>query len=493
MPTTVSIIAGHRRIPVPPLAAGEAPIVPASRLVLEIEGDGVPAEIDINGERHPVIRTDDATRGHTIIDPFRSTGFQRFQLHGETYCFGTADAKLELDGILDILEIIGREGLSWGHQLIFSSGTAIRDARVDYAWLRTVGEAIIEACRAIADQPASVITVEPGLQRPRGGRPHISKTLSKIRANPGAMLEEHEHGLFEAHGRRFMPRKVVAFARNVTYDTIANRRATRLLLATADLAAYVAQSRDIPTQHERWLATLTREVHRLLSDFPFNALIRAADRIPDSPSITELRDPRYELTYRLHEELVTERGWEPGRNVADRFAYVGYSDQIYQAFVAVLLANAYHADRIVPYLRADLDHPSFRSERWDIYYDTAPPAPQYTSWRDKSSRPARLTPDYCIIDRLEHRGLLGDAKYRGNGNGGRLPGSSLNDCQVYMQHFDIRTFAVFYPGPDRLIEAISGDGYTILEVSVTPFDGVADWVATAVRPRLDELMEGIAH
>ncbi len=489
MPTAVTILAGGRRIPIPPLAQGEPPIVPAQHLVIEIEGDAVPGEILVNDEPFPVIRAADGRRGHTLLDRFRSAGFHRFQVDGETFCFGTADAKLELDGILTILRTIGHEGLSWGHQFIFSTGAVIRDPRVDYAWLRTAGREILNACLEIAERPAGEYTVRPRLQRPRGGRARLAETLSKLRADPTALLEEHERGIVMVDGRRFMPRKVVSGSREVTHDTVANRRATRLLLASAALAYDVAKSADLPKRYRQWVEALRGQLNVLLAQFPFSNLIRVADRVPEAESVIEHTDPRYVLTYRLHDELTNELGWEPGLDVSDRFAYVGHSDEIYQAFVAVLLANAFGAERAVPYLRRNLTEPCFRSDRWDIYYDTAPPAPEYTSWRDRSSRPARLTPDYCIIDRRERRGLLGDAKYRSTPDRGRLPSSSLNDCQVYMQHFGVRNFAVFYPGPDRLIDEISGEGNTILEVSVTPFNGVAEWIATEVRPRLEALLE----
>lgn len=485
---SVTVIAGRERIPVPPLPSGTPPLVPAQQVVIEIEGTSLPIDISVNDESVPLIRTADATRGHILLDCFRSTGFHRLLLGTETYCFGTADAKLQLDGILRILDTIGREGLSWGHQLMFSDGATIRDSRVDYAWLRSASRRILSACNSIASRPLTKYSPQTRFQRPTGGRLRLAETIARIRRDSRTLLEAHPSGPFEHGGRRFMPRMAFLDSPTLSHDTPANRRATRLLQGTSDLIATISAGQDVPKRQRTWLNLLDAEFRLLLDLFPFKGLIQVCDRIADSPSVAELTDPRYRMVHELYDELFNLCGWTPSRKLASRFAYIGYSDQIYQAFVAVLLGSAFDAKRTLPYLHTNMAEPSFRSDNWDIYYDTAPPAPAFASWRDRSSRPAQLTPDYCVVDRRGQRGILGDAKYRGNGSG-RLPTSSISDCQVYMQHFGVKNFAVFYPGADAFMSEISGDGHTILEVSITPFAGVATWVAQEVRPALLTLME----
>jgi hypothetical protein len=486
---SVTVIAGRERIAVPPIHSASPPIVPAQQVVVEIEGTSLPFDISVNDESVPLIRTVDATRGHLLLDCFRSTGFHRLLVGTETYCFGTADAKLQLEGILRILDMVGREGLSWGHQLMFSDGATIRDSRVDYAWLRGTSRRILSACSSIASRPLTRSSVEPRFQRPQGGRLRLADTIARIRRDPRDLLEAHPAGPFKHGSRRFMPRMAVLDSPTVSHDTSANRRATRLLRGTLDLIASIGAGQDVPKRQRTWLKLLETELRLLLDQFPFKGLATVCDRISESPSVAELTDPRYRVVYELCDELFNLCGWAPSRKLANRFAYISYSDEIYQAFVALLLASAFDAKRVLPYLRKDMVGPSFRSDDWDIYYDTAPPAPSFASWRDHSSRPARLTPDYCIVDRRAGRGILGDAKYRGNGGGGRLPMSSIGDCQIYMQHFGLKNFAVFYPGADAFMSEITGDGHTILEVSITPFTGVAAWVAQEVRPALVRLLE----
>ena len=488
---TVTVIAGTRRIAVPPMLVGDPPLVPAQNVLVELEDDSLPSEVLLNEELRPIVRTTDAKRGHLLLDCFRSTGFHRVVLSGQLFCFGTADAKLELDGVLRILDVIGQEGLSWGHQIMFSSGATIRDPRVDYSWLRGASKDALSACISIAERPLTRYATTTQFQRPRGGRLRLSETISRLRSDPGSLLEEHERGMISVGSRRYMPRMASLDARGISHDTIANRRATRLIRSILDLIDSFEPVDGVPKRHRQWLAALRKQFANLLDRFPFNQLARVADCVPEYPAAAELSDERYRRVYELSHQLHVLRGWEPSRAVADRFAYVGYSDEIYQAFVAVLLAGAFGAERSVPFLRPDLATPCFSSEAWDIYYDTAPPSPAFGSWRDLSSRPARLTPDYCILNKQGRRAVLGDAKYRANADSGRLPTSSLGDCQVYMQHFGLKNFAVFYPGADRFVAEVSGGGYTILEVSITPFAGVRDWVAAEVRPRLERLLEPV--
>lgn len=486
---SVTVIVGCERINVPALSSGTAPLVPAQQVIVELEGASLPSEILVNDEPHPVVLTADASRGHVLLDRYRSTGFHCLQLGQESYCFGTVDAKLQLDGILQLLKTIGHEGLSWGNQLMFSDGVAIRDVRIDYAWLRRASRRIIAACTAITARPLTQQSAEIHFGRAAGGRLRRAETIAKLRADPRTLLEDHPLGVVQVGDKRFMPRRVYADRLSVSADTAANRRATKLLLGTSQLLWSLKADTDLPKRPRLWLKLVEEQVLGLLDQYPFKSLVRVCHRVTDRPSGPELVDQRYREMFELYDELQNSLGWTPSQKAINRFAYIGYSDEIYQAFVAVLLGAAFGAKPTRPYLKGDLAEPSFSSPEWDVYYDTKPPPQNYASWRDHSSRPASLTPDYIMIDKVGRRGLLADAKYRGNAGSGRLPSSSLCDCQVYMQHFGLKNFAVFYPGKDRFIEKVEGEGFTILEVSITPFDGVAEWVKAEVRPALEALME----
>lgn len=488
MDIRVSVILAGSRITINPLPTAEPLIVPAQNLIIELEADLVPSEILLNDDPFPVILSDDRRRGHIIVDRYRSTGFNRLMWNNNVYCFGTADAKLALEGIIKMLASIRAEGLSWGGQIIFSSGATVRDARADYAWLRSIRRSMLETCAKIAAQPTSKLVKSARAGTPRGGRILTAETMALLRSNARSRLEEHPAGVVTVHGKRWMPRTVVAQSKRVTYDTPGNRRAARILLDVSQLALILFQSSELPHRQQQWVKSLLRRTQEALGWFPFSALVQAADRVQDLPAKEELTDDRYRYIFELARQLAYDRGWEPTRKVTSRYAYVSYSDEIYQAYVMMLLAAAFDARPTCNQLRPGLDMPAFQSDSWELYYDTPPPARQYKSWRDVSGRPAKLTPDYCIISRVTGRGILGDAKYRSNEGGGRLPGSALKECQVYMQHFGVPVFAVFYPGTERLIERVAGQGNTILVVSVTPFQGVAEWVRTEVRSELETLL-----
>lgn len=491
MPPAIAILVGARRILVPAVDAGDTPIVPAEHLVIEIENQVVPGEVILNDEVFPVILNPEQTRGYLLLDRFRSTGFHRLIVGDTLFRFATADAKLELDGILSILEFIKTAGLSWGHQLVFSDGMGMRDPRADFAWLRTAAREILDLCTAIAEEPSSRFETTSVRVTPRGGRVSIAETLSDLRALPAQLLEEHASGILSVAGKHYMPRRVVMQAARLTHDTVPNRRATRLLMAAADLTESLLSSGELPRRHRQWTELVRNQLIDLQYRFPFNNLRLYAERgIPALPVREEHVDSRYQHSYQLFEELVFHRGFSPTRTVSDRFAYIGYSDEIYQAFVAILLGKAFGTTISAGSLRPGLAGPAFTSPDVDIYYDTMPPKPEFSSWRDRSSRPADLTPDYCIINRTHRVGVLADAKYRTTDRG-MLPSSSLNDCQVYMQHFNRHAFAVFFPGKENFIREVSGDGNTILEVSVTPSNSLTTFVADAVRPALERIMEPV--
>lgn len=490
--TKVAVITGGQRTPVPRLGDEDPVVVPAQNLLIEIEAERrLGAEVLLDESRLPVVRGATGTSGYVLVDCFRSTGFHRLLVDGVTYCFGTEDAKLQLDGIVSILEMIEEEGLSWGNQIIFSDGCSIRDPRVDFAWLQSNATQLFEICESIANRPATKQRAVARRSHPRRGRALIGKTMSLLRSDPRGLLEEHPRGVINADRKRWMPRYVVADLSETSHDTIANRRVTRLLLDVLELAKGLIALHEMPRNQIRQVDQIVEQIRSNLDRVPFRLLKQLSVRISDSPSPPERTDPRYQQAFHLHQQLRNTLGWDPSRQLSDRFAYVGYSDEIYQAFVATLLGDAFEAPRTRTHLAPDLMHPAFQSEDWEIYYDTAPPVPSYTSWRDGSIRPARLTPDYCIVDRKARKGLLGDAKYRA-GKNGRLPNSALNECQVYMQHFGVTAFVVFYPGPEPLMEAIEGEGNTILMVALSPFNHARDWVKREVRPRIESLLQRLS-
>src|ERR1043166_5478731 len=152
MPAAACVIARQKRhLLVDAGALAEPVIVPAEYLSIEIEADRVPPQVLLDRRSIPIVLNDASTRGICFIDAFRSVGFHCLEVQGARFYFATEDAKLQLDGIRKILELIHHEGLSWGQQLFFSDGSAIRDARVDYAWLTDVGSRIVETANAIAE------------------------------------------------------------------------------------------------------------------------------------------------------------------------------------------------------------------------------------------------------------------------------------------------------------------------------------------------------
>jgi len=416
-------------------------------------------------------------------------GFHRLTVATQEFVFGTEDAKLQYAGILDILELIEHEGLGWGYQLFFSDGTAIRHPKVDFAWLTRAGPLIVSLAREIAVRPSRHSVGVSTREVPRSNRVLVRQTLSLLRREQlSKVLESHPTGVIKLAGRAYWPRVVIARKRQRSFDTVGNQRATHLLLLAQTLASRLRRERGLPPGARQVLNELGTAVGQCLSLFPFVHLKSAYFRLPDRPVREECIDDRYRTMFRLWEELTKERCWEPGLEAAPHFAYVTYADQIYQAFVACLIAQGLGAPRMGRSLMPGLKRPAFRSARFELYYDTVPPRPEFVSWRDDSSRPADLTPDVTVIDREHRRGMLIEAKYRSD-DAGNLPGEAILEAQVYMQSFGRKAIAVCYPGRTPAIDKITGSGNTVLAVSLAPFADVASYVRDVVRPALEAVME----
>ena len=488
----VSIICSQGRFSLFASEVGSEPtIVPAQYLTIEVIGRDLTDSVLLDGRALPLIMNADRTRGLAMVDAFRSVGFHILQISHWEFLFASDDTKLRLDGILKLLDYLQGEGLAWGGQIYFTDGTAIRHAKIDYAWLRTSVPKILDLADSISARPLKRTRFVRKVGGDSGRPPFLLDTMSILRRESGSGIEEHESGAIEIGGRHYAPRIVVASKPQRSFDTIGNRRATRLLSSVLEMCdSVIVQDIRPPRAVRRDLEILRSAVANRLSLFPFAQLDRDLSRMPERPAAEEMVDDRYRAVFDLDEEISKHLGWQPGVTVANRMAYVNYADQIYQAFVAIVLARAFGAEQIFPSIVPRLSTALFRSERHEIYYDTVPPSPAFVNWRERSSRPSDQSPDMTIVDAAERKGILADAKYRVDPSG-QLPSSALEEAQVYLQSFGVKSIALCYPGPSPRITRVTALGYTILEVAIGPFANLAEYAKSEVRPALEDAMDSL--
>jgi hypothetical protein len=489
-----SIIYGKEQVAVHPSATlDDVPVVPAKYLAIEITADPLPDTVNLDGRPVPLSVGHDKTRGFLMLDAFRSVGFHVLRVDGLDFVFATEDGKLRIKGVLNLLDYLGGEGLAWSGQIFFSDGTAIRHAKIDYAWLSISASRILTLADSITARPirrlVSVKTPRPSA----ASRPFLADTIRLLKRNIKNSLEPDDAGVFAISGETYSPRVVISRRSFRSSDTIGNRRATCLLLASLELCKSLQMHhRPLPNQIKRDLDSIATEISKRLSLFPFAHLKVAKLRVPDSPSAEENSDDRYRQVYDLWEEISKNIGWEAGLKPASHLAYVNYADQIYQAFVALVIARAFAAEQVFPSIAADLPGPLFRSARHDIYYDSVPPKPAFINWRDASNRPSDQRPDLVIIDKKLKKGILLDAKYRVEASG-RLPGSALEEAQVYLQSFCRKSIVICYPGPTPGLSRVIGGGFTILEVALGPYPEIVEYARHEVRPAIEGLLEPLSN
>jgi hypothetical protein len=489
MAVQVFITSRQRRIPLSSATLDSDPTVVASEyLAIEVEGASVPARVRLNADELPLVLNDAGTRGVAWVNAFNAVGFHCLAVGDQEFYFGTEDAKLKLDGIRSVLDCLKHEGLAWRGPLFFADGTAIRHPKVDHAWLARMATKVVEIADAISDQPLRKLQELDVIQAPGSGRLDLTKTFALLRGSPRRLLESSPAGAIAIAGDRYFPRAVVAAHQRRSFDTVGNRRMTTVLLLVQELCRNLLRESGVPRPVQESLASIARQLNSRLDLFPFSVLELQPASLPDRPASEEIADGRYAASFELWEELQGELAWEAGIRVADRLAYVGNADQIYQAFVAVVLAEAFGAKQVSNALQSGLAVPVFRSQDCEIYYDTSPPRPEFTSWRDASSRPSDQRPDLTLIDRGRSRGLFVDAKYRVEPNG-TLPSGALGEAQVYMQSFERRRIVICYPGRALGLNRVETADYTILEASLCPHADLRRFASEQLKPALEELME----
>lgn len=485
------VIHANQRTPLSPGDGAAAPaVVPAAYILIELAGDSLPAQVELDGRFLPLVTDSTRTRGYIQFDAFRSVGFHRLRAGASIFVFCTADTKFGLEGILKILDYVAHEGLSWGFQLLFSDGVSLRHAKIDFAWLMEAAPAILRLASQVSERPYERISLQSRVCRPTSGRVDVSQTIRLLRRNPTNLLQVYQHGPIVASGKRFAPRLVVARKAQLSSDTIGNRRLTWLLRECAGMAASLIE--NVPYARRQEVRDLRASFLAALGQLPFAKFVSLTPRLPDIPSPEEICDERYIKAFEFWDHLSNGLGWRPGVKVADRFAYVAYADEIFQAFVALTLARAFGAKITQRSLVSCLEGPMFKSNEYEIYYDAVPPKRYFPNWRDLSTRPSAMKPDLAIVHLPTRRGILLDAKYRIEA-GGQAPTSGLNECQVYMHSFGRKVIGMCYPGKELRLTEVSGDGNTILEIPISPQDGLQEYLIAAVFPRIEGLMEPLPN
>lgn len=474
-----SLIVGAERTE---LAEDEIPSIRAGSVILEIDDLPSAAGIRLDGRPLGVAFDSERRRGSIAIDLARYTGYHQLLIPPtRRFFFATEDAKLRVAGVVAMLDYLRDVGLAW-HGALHFSGTdrALRDLRLDAAWLEASVPRICDVADLIAERPATA--VRSTYKRARAGVPALSRTFALLRRERD-LLEEHEHGPILVGGRRYAPREVVVRHRQPAIETIGNRRTTRLLLSALSLARAVAEA--MPSEPAIPFAPVINELEKRLLLEPFRTLHRRRlyRAIPAAPTGEELFDARYAEVWSLLRALDDERHWSPEQEVMPEYAFATYADQVYQAFVATLLADTLHLASAKPLGGTG---PHFSDGRYDLYVNTTPPASILSNWRDESDRPSPLRPDIVLHDRDDNRAVVVDAKYRNDGD--RASADSLNEAQLYLQAYGITSAAVIYPpqsqNPVWRAARVAGGDYTLLEFPVRPGDGLRDWLADEGRAAL---------
>src|SRR5262249_48690821 len=144
------------------------------------------------------------------------------------------------------LQYLEDGGLSWNGPLFFSNGSAITHPKVEYAWLTKAVPRILDLADTIAARPIRRSHTVPLVRPPGAGKLFLQETVALLRRNSRAMLDEDPSGPVRVGVRRYAPRAVVSGRLERSFDICGNRRATELLMLSADLCRGLRDEARIP-------------------------------------------------------------------------------------------------------------------------------------------------------------------------------------------------------------------------------------------------------
>jgi hypothetical protein len=453
------------------LAEGTAVIVPAGNILITISGSRV-SEVRLDGRLYNTLNLG----GRQVLshDLSRSTGFHHLQIPpGKNFWFGTEDAKLKLEGVQAMLEAMRDGGFGWSGQLFFSDGGQFREPHVVYGWLDRHADVALSSAEDIARIPRQSLIREVRATDRAGKSLAMGKTMSLLRRKGKELLEQAAEGPIAAMGMKFHAREVIVRSSKMTLDTPANRRVIWLISRISRLIEEVRSQilvRPEAERLQRWLSRSTYLLHQ--SPLALRGSLIAGPPIA-RPTIEEQTDTRYAAIYEIAKSFISSFGWAPLRSLRTLYAYVDYADQIYQAFVELNLAKQLNLIANTPG-----SQPTFKNDKWELYGNSEPPPQVMRSWRSYTGDPDLLRPDFTLLSLQNGSVVLGDAKYRSNGQRGSE--SSRKDLMFYMSAYNAPRAMLFYPpipANYRTVNIISAQGRELIEFPVAPSPDLNEFLA----------------
>jgi hypothetical protein len=421
------------------------------------------------------------------IDLSNSVGYHYLKVDDDVFPFATEDGKLLLRGMMSIIEVLGELGLSLGKQLFFADGDTAPSGYVQFAWLWQNTSRICTVLESVCRSPGSQLMTKHRVSPMLNSVLDVPKTASFLLRNPQFLTERADGMVALSSGKRYTPEFVVLKRRRDSIDTDGNRRALLLALRTIALANTLGsifgweKLDSIRPAIDRLRAIVRRQPLR-------NLMLSPRRGVALNAGSDELTDPRYRFILQKLLEL-RQSGWNTNESLQQTFfSFVKHSDELYQSFVAIVIADALGCTLNRP-LRSHQEGPAFVGPDFDIYYDTVPPANILSTWRSVSVRQDRPRPDVLVYHKASGHSLIIDAKYRNAGNDASP--ESLSEVQYYLNTFEKKDVVVCYPPSDiayRELTSVSGRGYEILEVPIAPSVHTREFMQSVVRPKLLEMI-----
>jgi hypothetical protein len=377
-------------------------------------------------------------------------GYRRVEVVGgsapEIYDLCTAEAQTAEAQILAMQSVVERDlprtkGPFWYLTPTGAPRRLFSPHRV-LTFIRDHLDAVLDTVALIAEAPASirraVLRTVPNGQRIAVGATQALLTEKSWLLNPS------EIQVVSVAGQPYAPAMVVTRELEDTLDTIEHRNLAGFLSRIWSDCAAIEDGSNL-THEDRVFAGVSRRrcAVALSGSFLDDLVEDAPDGMP-SGEVTELEqsDWRYRDLARFHADYLSEGS--PGAAGRPYRLHVADADEIYQAFCARVVAEAFGLDPVGPDLSVSdvATKATFVGRDFELIYNRVGAIP---SWRDDTDHPDKYRPDLLLRERrFPHRVALLDAKY--SVETGRVPGGRLKEVQAYMQSYRIPMAGVLFPG-----------------------------------------------
>jgi hypothetical protein len=414
---------------------------------------------------------------HTLIDTINHIGYINITVtdgvNEVTFIIYSTTYKVNKEHLYQMVNFLGQSILSANNQFIYydkktEAKQVIYHPLFLYNWIDNHLEEIERIIFKINATPYQSLDYKAERVRPIGEY-NKQKSLSFLR-NDRSRLISSENGILSNSLGSFYVNEVIRATKIASFETNEHLQIVELIYAMnmfiegfAQLASDFISKQQLKKlllsiEEKQWSKRLLFLKHETFLKHINTNRIKYVKRFPISP--IQRSNNWYRRMYQIYSDFITNFFIFSDQNkINNQIQSIMNMDDIYEAFCCYTIADILDLKdgELIPYGL------SFYNDEIEMFYQSKPDELQGWGVDD--------IPD-IVLKRRNGKILLSDCKFKITETTGDVKGVDIQKVQGYMNNYNQRTAAIFYPSADTKIITVNDDlyGNRLLKIPIFPLD-----------------------